>query len=131
MFGVYPAPNVSAYVASKFAVLGMSQSLRAELAPHKIGVTAICPGMIATSIIDGGRMSGKIAQRRSKMREMFAQRGAPPEHVAEAILDSVRTNPAVRPVGRDGWAIYAMHRLSPRATQRFGASIAGRLGGRP
>jgi len=44
VLGVYPAPYNSAYVASKFAVLGLSQSLRAELAPHKIGVTAICPG---------------------------------------------------------------------------------------
>jgi NADP-dependent 3-hydroxy acid dehydrogenase YdfG len=129
VFGVYPAPGVSAYVASKFAVLGMSQSLRAELAPHKIGVTAICPGMIATSIIDDSRMNGDAGARRSKMSDTFARRGAPPERVAEAILDSVRTNPAVRPVGRDGWALYALHRLAPQATQRFGASLASRFQG--
>jgi NADP-dependent 3-hydroxy acid dehydrogenase YdfG len=128
VFGVYPAPGVTAYVASKFAVLGLSQSLRAELAPHKIGVTAICPGMIATSIIDGGRMNGKVGARRSKMADTFARRGAPPERVADAIVDSVRTNPAVRPVGRDGWALYALTRLAPQSTQRFGASLAMRFG---
>ena len=41
ILGIYPAPNVTAYVASKFAVRGLSQSLRSELAPHKLGVTAI------------------------------------------------------------------------------------------
>jgi NADP-dependent 3-hydroxy acid dehydrogenase YdfG len=129
VFGVYPAPGVSAYVASKFAVLGMSQSLRTELAPHKIGVTAICPGMIATAIVEDGRMNGRVANRRAAMVDTFAKKGLPPERVAAAIVDSVRTNPAVRPVGRDGWAIYAMHRLAPQATQRFGARLASRLGG--
>jgi NADP-dependent 3-hydroxy acid dehydrogenase YdfG len=47
IFGIYPAVHTSAYVATKFAVRGFSLSLRDELAPHKIGVTAICPGMIA------------------------------------------------------------------------------------
>src|SRR5206468_3914460 len=60
ILGIYPAPRVSAYVASKFAVRGLSQSLREELAEHGIGVTAICPGMIATSIVADGRMAGDI-----------------------------------------------------------------------
>ena len=41
MYGKRAVPNRSAYVASKFAVLGFSQSLRTEMEPHKIGVTAI------------------------------------------------------------------------------------------
>jgi NADP-dependent 3-hydroxy acid dehydrogenase YdfG len=127
VLGVYPVPGASAYVASKFAVLGFSQSLRAELAPHHIGVTAICPGMIATSIIEDGRMGGQAGARR-KLADTFARRGAPPEHVAAAIVESVHRNPAVRPVGRDGWAIYALHRLAPGATRRITATIAGRFG---
>src|SRR5438067_7254087 len=77
ILGIYPAPNVTAYVASKFAVLGFSQSLRTELAPHRIGVTAICPGMIDTAIVEDGRMAGRIGDRRERMTAAF-KKGTPP-----------------------------------------------------
>jgi NAD(P)-dependent dehydrogenase (short-subunit alcohol dehydrogenase family) len=38
------------YVASKFAVTGMTQTLAEELAPHDITVNAICPGIVATDL---------------------------------------------------------------------------------
>lgn len=127
IFGIYPAPNVTAYVASKFAVRGLSMSLRAELEPHKIGVTAICPGMINTAIISDSRMNAHITGRKSKLAETFASRGAPPETVARAILDAVRTNPAVQPVGRDAKVLAALTRMAPRITSRLGGVIAKRL----
>ncbi|MBA3499637.1 MAG: SDR family NAD(P)-dependent oxidoreductase [Myxococcota bacterium] len=128
ILGIYPAPNVTAYVASKFAVRGLSQSLRAELEPHKIGVTAICPGMINTSIVADGRLNAHIEGRRSKMVATFAQRGAPPELVAREILSAVRTNPAVRPVGRDAKLIAALTRMAPQITTRLGQVLAKRFG---
>src|ERR1043166_2464086 len=71
ILGIFPAPGVTAYVASKFAVLGFSQSRRAELEAHKIGVTAICPGMIATAIVADGRMSGEAGGRKQKIVDRF------------------------------------------------------------
>ncbi|MFN0247948.1 MAG: SDR family NAD(P)-dependent oxidoreductase [Kofleriaceae bacterium] len=124
IFGIFPAPQVTAYVASKFAVLGFSQSLRTELAPHRIGVTAICPGMINTKIIEGGRMSGAVASRRQKMMATFDRRGSPPSLVATTILDALRTNPAVRTVGRDAWAMHQLTRLAPAVATRAGAAVA-------
>ncbi|EUA88442.1 short chain dehydrogenase family protein [Mycobacterium ulcerans str. Harvey] len=41
--GLLANPALSAYSATKFAVLGLSEALRIELEPHRIGVTAICP----------------------------------------------------------------------------------------
>ncbi|HWU89112.1 MAG TPA: SDR family NAD(P)-dependent oxidoreductase [Kofleriaceae bacterium] len=128
ILGIYPAPTLSAYVASKFAVLGLSQSLRAELAPHRIGVTAICPGMIATSIVDDARTSGELHGRKAKMSALYRRRGAKPEVVARAILDAVQANPAIRPVGRDAWVIWAMTRVAPRTAARLGAVLMRRLG---
>jgi NADP-dependent 3-hydroxy acid dehydrogenase YdfG len=122
IFGIYPAPNVTAYVASKFAVLGFSQSLRTELSPHNIGVTAICPGMIATAIVADGRMAGTLGSRRPRLMRIFKMGGSP-DRVAEAILDAVRTNPAVRTVGRDAWAIHQLVKLAPRAAQRLGSTL--------
>jgi NADP-dependent 3-hydroxy acid dehydrogenase YdfG len=128
ILGIYPAPNVTAYVASKFAVLGFSQSLRAELEPHRVGVTAICPGMIATAIVADGRMTGTIGDRKARMMERFRTRGAPPEKVAQTILEAVRTNPAVRTVGRDAWAIHKLTKLAPRTLQRLGSTLQRRFG---
>lgn len=128
ILGIYPAPGVTAYVASKFAVLGFSRSLRLELASHKIGVTAICPGMINTAIIDDGRISGALGARKAKVSAAFKKGGLPPERVAEAIVDAVRTNPAVRTVGRDAWAIHALVRVAPRAVDLLSSTLSRRFG---
>jgi NADP-dependent 3-hydroxy acid dehydrogenase YdfG len=128
ILGIYPAPNVTAYVASKFAVLGLSQSLRAELEPHRIGVTAICPGLIATQIVADGRMSGGVSGNKGKLVSTFKQRGLAPEKVAAAILDAVRTNPAVRTVGKDAWAIHQLVKVAPRTVQKLGSTLSKRFG---
>ncbi|MDX2086921.1 MAG: SDR family NAD(P)-dependent oxidoreductase [Kofleriaceae bacterium] len=130
ILGIYPAPMVSAYVASKFAVLGMSQSLRAELAEHGIGVTAICPGLISTEIVSDGRMLGRVGDRKQLIVERFYKRGSPPSLVADAIIDAVRTNPAVRTVGKDAGVLHAVTRVAPTIATRVGQLVARRLSAR-
>jgi NAD(P)-dependent dehydrogenase (short-subunit alcohol dehydrogenase family) len=44
------APYLAHYVASKFAVVGLTQAMAAELAPFAIRVNSICPGFVATSM---------------------------------------------------------------------------------
>ena len=127
ILGIFAPPKASAYVASKFAVLGLSKSLRSELAPHGIGVTAICPGLIATAIMEDGRVAGSLAQHRDKIKARF-KRGTQPERVAQAILAAVRTNPAVATVGSDAWVTAALARIVPRVTERIGVLVARRLG---
>ena len=128
ILGIYPAPQVTAYVASKFAVLGLSQSLRAELAPHRIGVTAICPGMISTEIVNAGRISAALSKRREKVAQAFVKRGSPPELVARTIVDAIHTNPAVRTVGRDAAVIHALTRFAPAITSKLGTTLSRRFG---
>src|SRR5690606_13724953 len=43
-------PLSGVYAASKFAVRGLSESLRYSLAPDGIGVTLVCPGLVKTDI---------------------------------------------------------------------------------
>ncbi len=42
----------AAYCASKFALIGFTQALAHELAPHNINVNAICPGLVNTERVD-------------------------------------------------------------------------------
>jgi NAD(P)-dependent dehydrogenase (short-subunit alcohol dehydrogenase family) len=43
-------PYLAHYVASKFGVLGLTQAMAFELAPHRIRVNSVCPGYVATSM---------------------------------------------------------------------------------
>jgi len=127
IFGIIAPPSVTAYVASKWAVRGLSMSLREELAPHKIGVTAICPGMINTQIVADGRTMPSMSARKSKVVDAFKARGTSPDVVAAAILAAVRTNPAVQPVGTDAKVVAMLNRLAPRAIAKVGAAVQRRL----
>ncbi|MDP3972472.1 MAG: SDR family NAD(P)-dependent oxidoreductase, partial [Candidatus Nanopelagicales bacterium] len=55
--GLVGLPTTSAYSASKFAVVGLAESLRAELGPHNIGVSTLCPGIVKTNLLADGKVS--------------------------------------------------------------------------
>ena len=114
-----PTATEPAYVTTKAAVLAFSRCLRADWGTQGVGVSAICPGVINTPIIDSTRYVGEAAtpERIARVKRMF-RRGHKPELVGRAIVDAVKRNRAVVPVGieaRIGWWI---HRLVPlRATE--------------
>jgi NAD(P)-dependent dehydrogenase (short-subunit alcohol dehydrogenase family) len=55
MAGFHGGLGFGPYVASKFAVVGMSQGLAMQLKPHGIGVSVLCPGFVRTRIGESGR----------------------------------------------------------------------------
>ena len=56
--GILSLPNLSAYCASKFGVVGFSDSLRQEMKKHRynIGVTYVCPNTVNTGMFEGSKM---------------------------------------------------------------------------
>ncbi|AYF77971.1 SDR family NAD(P)-dependent oxidoreductase [Nocardia yunnanensis] len=113
-----PSELEPAYGVAKAAVLMATQSLRVELRPHGIGVTAICPGVIRTNLLAHGERNGLSAEEQEKWRAQAdaAQTGlayAGPDKVARVIERSVRNNWAVVPVNPEAWFIYGLIRLSP------------------
>ena len=122
-FGLLAAPGVAPYCTTKFAVVGLSESLRAELAPHRIGVSAICPGLIDTDIVARGRFADET--KRESTVETFRRRGHPPEDVARAVLRAIKHNTAVVPVGPEAWVGYIAKRVSPALIAMVGRRLEG------
>ena len=55
MAGHLPIPGLGVYNTTKYAVVGLSETLRADLAAKNIGVSVLCPGVVSTNIFDSGR----------------------------------------------------------------------------
>src|SRR6202011_4408155 len=75
-------PARSEYSASKFAVQGFSEALRAELAKDNIDVLVICPGLTQTNF------SQNMLEQKAKM-PMDHMRGMTSEQVASATLRAI------------------------------------------
>jgi NAD(P)-dependent dehydrogenase (short-subunit alcohol dehydrogenase family) len=120
--------TLCAYTTTKYAVLGLSEALRSELRPHRIGVTAICPGIIHTPIVRTARMRGGVSEEdRLRMQEAYARRGYGPERVAEAVLRAIQRNRAVAPVTPEAWLLYYLKRALPGAVRALVAWSDARL----
>lgn len=104
--GKFPFPGSGVYAASKYAVEGITDALRIELAPLGIRVVAIRPGAIATEFSEvANRMTGDLMARtaadykpfyrtaRAAMERIFAARqGADPESIAALIMSAVNAD---------------------------------------
>ncbi len=64
-----PLPNISAYAASKAAVVRLMETLAEELKPHGIDVNAVAPGALKTRMIAGGPRRRAGESRRGILRE--------------------------------------------------------------
>jgi 3-oxoacyl-[acyl-carrier protein] reductase len=73
--------NIAAYCASKFGVIGLTESMAKELAKYNITVVAICPGPVAT------KMQEQFAGPSYKLVKHFMQQ---PEDVAEFVWKAVQ-----------------------------------------
>ena len=116
---------LAAYSATKFAVVGLSEALREEVAASGVGVTALCPGLINTPITRNSRMFGVADTRatRSQLVEGYQRRGYGPERVAAGVLKAIQRNRAVAPVSPEAWLLYWLKRFAPN-TMRWLSSKA-------
>jgi NAD(P)-dependent dehydrogenase (short-subunit alcohol dehydrogenase family) len=118
MAGLVAAPQMAPYCASKFGVVGLSESLNAELAPHGIHVCAVCPGIIDTPITTSAIMRGEPAEKRQQAIAFYRKRGASPDQVAEAVVDAVRKRKLIQVVPvMHVLPAWLLKRVSPRASQ--------------
>jgi NAD(P)-dependent dehydrogenase (short-subunit alcohol dehydrogenase family) len=115
LFGLIAPPGQTAYVASKFAVRGFSESLRHELTGTRIGVTVVHPGGVATSIARNARLpkSVPLAEAIERRRSFDSFLSMPPEVAGETIVRGVENRQVRVLVGADAKRAAIIERLMP------------------
>jgi NAD(P)-dependent dehydrogenase (short-subunit alcohol dehydrogenase family) len=127
MAGMVSGLGFSPYATSKFAVVGMSEGLAAQLQPLGIGVTVLCPGFVRTRIAESGRnrperygtvqaphpasWAGALAAEIRRRVES----GLDPAEVAARVLMAVRDNQPY---------VFTDPEMREDAEQRFTAILA-------
>lgn len=95
MAGLVASKGLGVYNTSKYAVVGLSETLAKDLKPYRIGVSVLCPMGVETRIRDSAR------NRPAALRDDRADSGEPvelmgrylaPDAVADMVLAAIRTN---------------------------------------
>jgi NAD(P)-dependent dehydrogenase (short-subunit alcohol dehydrogenase family) len=98
--GLCAHPSVPGpYTASKYAVVGLSECLRNELAGTGVGVSVVCPGFVRTNIGQSQRNRPEVLRNptrspaaqamHERIQEQLEDARTPPEDVASAVHDAV------------------------------------------
>lgn len=85
--GHIAVPRLGAYGASKFAVVGMSETLRAELVEQGIGVSVLCPGVVNTNIFTASR--NRPSSLPTTREVTFERANTDPETVASNVMRNI------------------------------------------
>jgi NAD(P)-dependent dehydrogenase (short-subunit alcohol dehydrogenase family) len=100
MAGILVGPGMGLYSASKFAVRGLTESLRYDLAPHRIGVSVLCPGFVRSNIHEAVLSRPKALEKTGyhvgeadiKRLDQLLEVGMDPVEVAERVKRGVERN---------------------------------------
>ena len=122
--GLVTTPDVAAYGTSKFAVVGLTEALREEMRPTRIGVTTICPGVINTAITRTSPLRGSREAMRESMIAFYEKRNYGPEKVASAIVEAVVHRREIVPVSPEAWFLYELKRMMPQTASRVLTGLA-------
>jgi len=114
--GLIGIPGLAPYCASKFALVGLGESLRAELKKYNINVSVLCPGIINTNIVRDGRIyiqdqSGESVK--GKVAEFYSRFGARPEEVARDGIRALSRDRGIQPSPLHMWPVWLLKRVSP------------------
>lgn len=103
MAGITAAPGLGVYNTSKFAVVGLSEALRKDLADKGIGVSVLCPGMVRTRILTSERTrpsryqvdeaeAEAAAAAHSQVMNLAMNTGIDPDEVAELVVQGIKSD---------------------------------------
>ena len=126
--GRIAVPHLAPYAASKFALTGLSDAVRAELAPHGIRVTTVCPGLMRT----GSPVNAQVKGQHQAEYAWFAIADSLPGfsisagHAADQILSACAHGDAELTIGLPARAAVMLNAVAPSWLARMTA-VATRL----
>ena len=124
-FALLGFPTKSAYVASKFAVRGFSESLQMELHDTGVGLTCVYVGAVRTSLVRNGRSWD--GDKQEAEADFLSRYGMEPATGAQRICRAIIAD---RPRVRIGWTTFAfdgLARLIPALTPRIVGAAKNRM----
>ena len=97
MAGLVGSPFLSAYVATKHFVVGLSKSMRVEASAHGVRVSALCPGAVKTPLLTGGSIGRSIYEMSEERKLAWWARFRPGDVnvFAKQTLDLVAKNESI------------------------------------
>ncbi|MFB7874574.1 SDR family oxidoreductase [Nocardia sp. NPDC056064] len=92
--GLFGLPWHAPYSATKFGLRGVSEVLRFDLRRHKIGVSLVCPGAMATPMVDSLDIAGvdRDSEALHKAMKLFLRHAVTPDQAATAVVKGVERN---------------------------------------
>ena len=125
MAGLIASPSLGSYTASKHAVVGLTKALRVEATRFGVRASVLCPGMVRTPILTGGRF-GRLnltltEEEILRLWERF--RPMAPELFARRAVDAVLRNQAVIVLPRWWKVLWYLERLSPWLSLRISEAM--------
>jgi NAD(P)-dependent dehydrogenase (short-subunit alcohol dehydrogenase family) len=118
MAGLAAAGQITSYVMTKHAVVGLSLALRSEAAAHNIGVLAICPAAVETPILDKGLITGIDGREFYRMGQR-SKEFYHPDRLAADTLRAIERNRAVLVAPRKAYAGWLLARYAPGLMNRM------------
>lgn len=115
LYGLVPKRRLAAYQMSKFALVGLSQSLRLEYGPRGLGVTALCPGLVKTTLLKTAREQGRLAGRLN----LDTRLAVTPEMVAHRAVQAIQRNEGLVVMTAHARLLWFLHRCFPRLLDRW------------
>jgi NAD(P)-dependent dehydrogenase (short-subunit alcohol dehydrogenase family) len=121
------APEMASYNVSKAAILSLSETLDAELAPHHIDVTVACPGVFQSELGAEGRV---LASPNARMMKSLRREQETTSQTAEDVVGKIVVDMAKRRLyslpGGDLRAQWIIKRISPEFSRRLIAFLYAR-----
>jgi len=125
MGGLTAAGQITSYVMTKHAVVGLSLALRSEAAAHGVGVLALCPAAVETPILDKGAVGGFVG-RDFYLKGQGIKTPYAADRLALDALAAVESNKALLVKPRRAHAAWLFSRLAPGLMQRMSIRFVAR-----
>jgi len=127
--GLIPWPMEIAYAATKHAVVGLSNTLRAESAGTGVRVSVLCPGLVRTPLLGGGKYGRWIRDYPAEKTAEFMEglKPLPAEEFAQLALRQIARNKAVIIIPAMYKPLWWTYRVSPFLGIAFARMVFQRM----